>query len=512
MRFANILLLIFVFFQTACTLEKNSPKDQSPILQENEKPNIVIIYMDDLGYGDLSCYGATEIQTPHIDALAKNGIRFTQGYATSSTCTPSRYALLTGQYPWKKKAKVLNGDAPILIDSTQMTLPKALQSNGYATGIVGKWHLGLGDGNINWNKKIHLNTQSVGFDYEYIMAATNDRVPTVYVENGHVVGLHPDDPIEIDYRNNFGNQPTGKTHPEFLKFNWSHGHNSSITNGISRIGFMKGGNAALWIDEQMAEEFHSKAVDFVEKNKDRPFFLYYAFHQPHVPRVPSPRFEGKSKLGPRGDVILEADWYVGEFMKFLKENDLMKNTIVILTSDNGPVLDDGYEDQSAEKNGAHDANGGLRGGKYSLFEAGTRVPFIAYWDGKIQPEISNELMTQLDLSASLASLGGVEWEGASESKNNINALLGNGKTSRDFIIQTSNVQGRCLRTTDGWSYLPPHEGKTWGDQIGIESGFQIEEQLYNLNEDIGQQNNLAIAQPEKLEELKKLFENEVYGN
>lgn len=205
--FAGLLLLLI-----GCKSNTQSKQEEETVAAH---PNIVVIYMDDLGYGDMSAYGATEISTPHMDRLANEGIRFTNGYASSATCTPSRYALLTGTYPWRNKnAKILPGTAPLLIDTAQMTLPKMLQQQGYYTGIVGKWHLGLGSGNVNWNEKISPSPNEVGFDYSHILAATQDRVPTVYIENGHVVNLDPNDPIAVDYQHNFEGEPTGKDNPE----------------------------------------------------------------------------------------------------------------------------------------------------------------------------------------------------------------------------------------------------------------------------------------------------------
>src|SRR5690606_17818242 len=247
-------------------------------------------------------------------------------------------------------------------------------AEGYHTAVVGKWHLGLGTGHVNWNEHISPGPNEVGFDYSHIMAATQDRVPTVYIEDGRVVGLDPNDPIEVSYSENFKGEPTAISNPELLKMKWHHGHNNSVVNGIPRIGFMKGGEAAKWKDDQMAEHFLKKAQDYVKAHKNEPFFLYYGLQQPHVPRTPSPRFVGKSTMGSRGDVILEADWVIGEFMNTLKEEGLLENTLVIFSSDNGPVLNDGYYDQAVEKIGKHDPNAGLKGGKYSLFEAGTRVP------------------------------------------------------------------------------------------------------------------------------------------
>ena len=346
LRNVSILIIVGVLSVLSCS-NNNQGKKVEKTSGKVSKPNIVIIYTDDLGYGDIGANGATEIKTPNIDALASKGVRFTNGYASSATCTPSRYALLTGVYPWRnKQAKILPGTAPLIIDTAQMTIPRMLKSKGYHTGIVGKWHLGLGTGNVNWNETIKPGPNELGFDYSYIMAATQDRVPTVYIENGDVVGLDPTDPIEIDYANNFEGEPNGVDNPELLTMKWHHGHNSSIVNGIPRIGYMKGGEAAKWSDVDMADHFLEGAQSYVKKHKEHPFFLYYGMQQPHVPRTPHPRFVGKSGMGPRGDVIIEADWVVGEFIKTLEEEGLLENTLIVFTSDNGPVLNDGYYDLS----------------------------------------------------------------------------------------------------------------------------------------------------------------------
>ena len=469
------------------------------------KPNIVVIYLDDLGYGDISSYGATELQTPNIDALASGGLKFTNGYASSATCTPSRYALLTGMYPWRNKdAKILPGTAPLLISTEQQTIPKMLKSQGYQTAIVGKWHLGLGTGKVNWNQRVSPGPNEVGFDESYILAATQDRVPTVYIDNGNVVGLDPKDPISIDYKNNFEDEPTAITNPEMLKMKWHHGHNNSIVNGIPRIGFMKGGDAAKWSDTDMADHFLARAQDYVKHHKEKPFFLYYAMQQPHVPRTPHPRFAGKSGLGPRGDVILEADWCIGEFIKTLEEEELLENTLIVFSSDNGPVLNDGYYDDAAEKLGKHDPNGGLRGGKYSIFEAGTRVPFITYWKGKIKPATSDAIVCQMDLLASLADLVGIE-ENTTDSKDIMDVLLGKSKKGRDNLIIEATSR-TALRSGD-WLMIPPYKGINYREKVGIEVGSFPEFQLYNLKEDLGQQNNLAETKPNKLEEMLNLFES-----
>lgn len=474
---------------------------------ENSKkntPNIVIIYLDDLGYGDVGAYGATELKTPNMDRLAGEGIRFTNGYASSATCSPSRYALLTGSYPWRNRnARILSGTAPLLIDTSQMTLPKMLRSKGYHTGIVGKWHLGLGDGNVDWNRHISPGPNEVGFDYSCILAATQDRVPTVYIENGDVVGLDPEDPVFVSYSRNFEGEPTGLDNPEMLTMKWHHGHNQSIVNGIPRIGYMKGGETAKWSDVDMADHFLSKAKAFVEENRDHPFFLYYALQQPHVPRTPHPRFEGSSGMGPRGDVIVEADWCIGEFIRSLEENGLLENTLIFLSSDNGPVLNDGYYDNAVEKLGDHTPWGQLRGGKYSLYEAGTRVPFIVCWKGKIVPHVSDALVSQVDIFSSLANLAGSELRGP-DSEDLLDVFLGKSDRGRENLVIEATT--RTAYRKGNLVMIPPYHGPAKDRQVNIELGNAPGYQLYDLAVDVGERNNLAGTEKEILEQMIAEYE------
>ncbi len=470
---------------------------------EQKLPNVVIIYADDLGYGDTGAYGSTEIQTPNIDKLARGGVRFTNGYASSATCTPSRYALLTGTYPWRnERARILDGTAPLLIGTDQMTLPKLFKSKGYHTGIVGKWHLGLGDGQVDWNQRIAPGPNEVGFDYAYIMAATQDRVPTVYIENGYVVGLDPADPIEVNYQENYPGEPTGKDHPELLKLRWHHGHYNTIINGISRIGFMKGGHSARWVDENMADTFLVKAQNYILEHADEPFFLYYALQQPHVPRTPHPRFVGSTDLGARGDVIVEADWCIGELITTLEEQAVLENTLIILSSDNGPVLNDGYYDESDTRIGKHTPAGPLRGGKYSLFEAGTRVPLITYWQGRIEPRVSDALVSQLDLLASLASLIG-SGVTDTDSQDLLKVFLGEEDQGREELILEASTR-TALREGD-WKMIPPYGGPAINRNVNIELGNSDKYQLFYLEEDPGEQQNMAGSHEDKLREMTATY-------
>lgn len=465
-------------------------------------PNIVLILADDLGYGDVGCYGATKVPTPNIDRLARAGLRLTDAHASSATCTPSRYALLTGEYPWRKAGTgVLPGDAALIIEPGRTTLPSMLQRAGYRTGVVGKWHLGLGRGKINWNEAIVPGPREIGFDYSFIMPATGDRVPCVYLENQQVVGLDPKDPIEVSFAGPVGSDPTGEDHPELLKLRPSHGHDMTIVNGISRIGYMSGGKAARWVDEDLAGTLTRKAVAFIEENQRRPFFLYFATHDIHVPRVPHARFAGKSGLGPRGDVILQFDWSAGEVLAALDRLKLAETTLVILTSDNGPVVDDGYRDQAVEKLQGHRPAGPLRGGKYSSFEGGTRVPCIVRWPARVKPGVSDALVCQVDLVASLASLVGqkVSSAEARDSLDQMAAWLGEEKVGRERLVE----QGQGLALREGrHKYIEPRRGPKVLPATATETGNDPAGQLFDLAIDLGETNNLRASQPEKVRGLQ----------
>ena len=466
------------------------------------KPNIVLILADDLGYGDISCYGATKIHTSNVDRLAQDGLRFTDAHATSATCTPARFALLTGEYPWRKKGTgILPGNAALIIPRDHATLASMLQHAGYATGVIGKWHLGLGgEGGPDWNGDIKPGPREVGFNYSFIMPATADRVPCVYLENQRVAGLDPKDPIEVNYDHPVGNEPTGKGHPELLKMHPSHGHDGTIVNGISRIGFMSGGKAAHWVDEDRADLFTSKAIHFIEENKDHPFFLYFATHDPHVPRVPHPRFAGKSGCGVRGDVIVEFDWCVGEILQTLDRLNLATNTLVILSSDNGPVVDDGYRDGSVKNLNGHKPAGPLRGGKYSIFEGGTRIPLIVRWPGRVKPGVSDAMVCHVDFLSSFAALTGQKLAPGDgpDSQNMLAAFLGDSKSGRDQLVE--HAQALALR--DGrWKFIEPGDGPKRSEPTNTELGNDPHGQLYNLDTDLGETNNLRSQQPAKSKKL-----------
>jgi arylsulfatase A-like enzyme len=469
-------------------------------------PNIVLIYADDLGYGDFGCYGATAVKTPNVDKLAAAGLRFTSSYCTSATCTPSRYSLLTGEYPFRQRGTgVLPGDAGLIIKPGRPTLPFLLQQAGYTTAVVGKWHLGLGEtGRIDWNGEVTPGPREVGFDYSFIMAATGDRVPCVYIENHRVVGLGPDDPIAVSYKEPFPGERIALTNREALKMDWSVGHNMAVVNGIGRIGYMRGGQAALWKDEDMADEFVKHALAFLQRSKDKPFFLYFATQDIHVPRVPNPRHVGKTTMGPRGDAIAEFDDCVGTLLKQLDELKLTENTLVILTSDNGPVLDDGYKDFANEKLGSHRPAGPWRGGKYSLFEGGTRMPLVVCWPGRVKPGVSDALVSQVDFCATLAALTGQKPDPRTmrDSVNVLPALLGQSPAGRDHIVEHIQEGNRVALREGNWKFIPPGNVN---DKLGPWETVKLPPPggLFDLASDPGETRNLAAENSERVQAMQE---------
>lgn len=470
-----------------------------------EKPNIILIYADDLGYGDIGVNGAVGVKTPFIDSLAKEGINFTDAHAPASTCTPSRYALLTGQYAFRRKAAILPGDAPLLIDTAAVTLPKVLKQAGYSTGVVGKWHLGLGNGQIDWNKRVSPGPKEVGFDYSFLIPATGDRVPTVYLENQEVKGLETSDPITVSYGKPLPDVPTGVNSPHLLKQHTDPYHRGVVINGISRIGYMSGGKNAEWIDEDFPFVLTEKAGDFMEKQEDNPFFLFFSLHDIHQPRVPHVNFVESSSMGPRGDVIAQLDWTVGQIVKKLDSLNIREETLIIFTSDNGPVLDDGYVDYARELVGKHQPGGIYRGAKYSAYESGTRIPTIVNWPGKVTPQVSDALVGQVDLLASIAELVGVPIQSKLDSKNQLHTWLGKSATGREYLLEESYVMG--LRWKN-WKYIQPTDNSQpgWITQKYIDAGYRKAPQLFDLSSDPSEQKNLATERPDIVKKLEEALQ------
>ncbi|NQZ76310.1 MAG: arylsulfatase [Ekhidna sp.] len=476
------------------------PSQEGP--NQSKKPNIIVFYVDDLGFGDLSSYGATGVQTKYVDRLVDHGLKLTDAHSTAATCTPSRYSLLTGEYAFRNNAKILPGDAPLLIDTTKTTLPRILARAGYKSAVVGKWHLGLGLGQVNWNEKVSPGPLELGFDYSFLLPATGDRVPTVYLENHDVVNLDPSQPINVSYKKDLGQQKATKENARFIS---DKQHSQTLINGVGRIGAMTGGESALWIDEEFPNVFTGKAIEFIEHNQEDPFFLFFSFHDIHVPRLPHEKFQGKSEMGPRGDAIVQMDWMTGQIVQKLEELGIDKNTMIVFTSDNGPVLNDGYEDLAEEKIGNHKPAGPYRGGKYSAFEAGTRVPTVVYWPGKVQQGVSNALISQVDMMASFAALVEIELQEGEgiDSENQLEALLGNDPNGREYMLEESYTLG--IRNNE-WKYILPIPADKnipkWMTVKKVETGFSSEEQLFNLKKDEGEMINLANDYPEIVSQLR----------
>lgn len=467
-----------------------------------ERPNVIVLLTDDLGYGDAGCYGAKpeHFTTPNIDRLAAEGIRFTDGHSSASVCTPSRWSLLTGGYANRSTTGgrgILPGDAPLTIAPGTFTLPAMFQKQGYFTGIVGKWHLGLGNpqpvnpraADMNWNGEIKPGPNQIGFDESFIIPATGDRVPTVFVRNGRVVNLDPADPITVSYKGRIGSEPTALSNPELatvLIGKKGEGHSDVITEGVSRIGFMTGGKAALWKDQDISDTILAESVKFIEKSGGKPFFLYLSTHGIHEPRIPHPRFAGKSGCGTYGDVILELDDLVGQLLANLKRLNLDDNTLIVFSSDNGGGTEGGtgrYNYGKGADRKGHRINGVLRGGKGDTYEGGTRVPFIVRWPAKVPAgKVSPALISQTDLLASFARLIGspLPDDAAPDSFDLLDVLLGKSETGRPELVEhfTAFRQGN-------WKL--------------------VNGQLFDLSTDPGEKKNLAKEKPEIVKAVAQKF-------
>ena len=475
---------------------------------EGDKPNVIIINADDIGYGDLGIYGATHVKTPAIDQLAREGRRFTDAHAASAVCSPSRYALITGQYPARIDLwSPIFVKTPLVVDPTKTTVAKVMKQAGYSTAIIGKWHLGFTNDNpVDWNKELKPGPLELGFDYYFGVPILNSHPPFVYVENHKIVGLTDDDPME------YGKNAETRWFPE--KF------------GLADIG---GGREAhfLYDDRMVGTTLKNKATDWIKENKDEPFFLYLATTNIHHPFTPAPRFIGTSEAGRYGDFIHEFDWIVEEVLSTLDKEGLSDNTLVILTSDNGGMLNQGGQD--ARRSG-HEANGKLLGFKFDAWEGGHRVPFIAKWPGKIEAgSVSDELISNVDLLATMASLVGVKLDDteAIDSYNMLPALLESPKKPiRDhLVISPANKENISIRKGK-WMYISAQGGGGFtapnvGDHaFGGPAAFpftgevnsDIEDgkikdnappaQLYDLESDPYQSTNLYTKHPKVVKEMQ----------
>ena len=483
---------------------------------DTSRPNVVIIYGDDVGYGDVGVYGPEKIPTPNIDQLAARGIQFFDGHATASTCTPSRYSMLTGMYGFREGISILSNKAPLVLPTDKLTLPKLFKRAGYATAVIGKWHLGLGEvgETVDWNAEVKPGPLEVGFDYSYLLPITNDRVPCVYLEGHYVVNLDPTDPLYVTEKPippaGFSGTvyPIGRDDPAAQTYGLADDqHASSVINGIARIGYQWGGKSALWDDTTMTDHFVQKAKSYIASHRDEPFFLYFSSQDIHVPRSPHPRFEGTTDLGKRGDAMVQFDWATGEVVKALEKHGLMENTIIIFSSDNGPVYDDGYADGTEvrksrkEVDNGHDGSGDFSGGKYQIYEGGTRVPFIVTWPARIAGgQTSQALVSQVDFIASFAALLDVPLahEEAPDSQDSLAALLGQDSVGLTVSPQEA-PQALGLRY-GSWKYME-FRRNSWAHNKGNVS------ELYDLSDDIREKSNLMNQNPKMAEKLRATLAN-----
>lgn len=451
------------------------------------KPNILVILADDVGWGDAGCHGATLVKTPNIDRLAREGQRFANGHASAAVCTPTRYSLITGQYSWRNQGEGLNkgvakGDAPLLIPTTMATAPGLLKQAGYRTALIGKWHLGFGETKPDFNGELRPGPLEVGFDEYFGLPATNDRIPTVFVRDHRVVGLDPADPITYSY-------DAAEAKSQGM---------TAWAAGRSRIGWAKGGKAAWWKDTEIADALTRESVQFIERNREKPFFLLFAPHNVHAPAIPGPRFAGSSGLGSRADMLQELDACIGELLETLDRLGLAKDTLILYSSDNGAYVSD--------ENG-HKPGGPYRGKKSQLWEGGHRVPFIVRWPARIRPGVSADLVSTIDVPATICAAAGITppKDSLPDSHNLLPAMLGEkGAPKRDHLILMSGNGDLAIRDST-FKYIP---------DLAVADGWYAGKKnakapkapaLFDLSKDPGETQNLLPKQSADAKRLAVLL-------
>jgi arylsulfatase A-like enzyme len=512
-RYNYAILIIVAITFSHCSVKRQAQNNQTGTRTiVNSKPNVIYINVDDLGYGDIGAYGATKVSTPNMDALAREGKRFTDFHSASAVCSPSRYALVTGEYPSRKNMwRPIFLRSPLVIDTAQMTIGKVMKNAGYETAVIGKWHLGFGNTTpVDWNKELKPGPLEVGFNYFFGVPVLNSHPPFVYVENYKVVGLTADDPMV------YGKRAETEIYPE--KFD------------IDSIG---GGKAAhaLFKDRLIGTTLKDKAVNWIRQNKDKPFFLYFNPTNIHHPFTPAERFIGTSKAGSYGDFIHELDWMIGELMSTLDKEGLKNNTIVILTSDNGGMFNQGGQETW---NLGHRQNGDLLGFKFDAWEGGHRVPFIVRWPAKIPAKSqSNEMISNVDMLATLSALVGYSLKNGEgpDSYNALPAILGTAKDSiRDYLVISPFKKTHLAIRKGKWMFIPnQNSGGFPGTQVGehelggaaahmltkqvnsdVENGKIKPDagkaQLYDLQKDPTQKKNLYNQYPQVAKELETLLQ------
>lgn len=466
----------------------------------DDLPNIVIIYADDMGFGDLAIQNPdSKIPTPNLDRLARQGMRFTDAHSSSGICTPSRYALLTGRYHWRKMHGIVGAWGGSVFAEERLTVPEMLKAKGYRTACIGKWHLGFDWAAIrkpdakpmtkgrkkvwqaddfDWTKPIPDGPLAHGFDY-YFGDDVPNFPPYTWIENDRVLEA-PTTPYVADPRPAEGS-PEGRPGP--------------MLDG--------------WKQDAVMPTLTKRTVEWIAEQKDaeKPFFLYWAWTSPHAPIVPTKEWNGKTKAGGYGDFVAQSDHHLGEVLKALDDQEFSKNTIVIFTADNGPEK---YA-YDRMRNFQHYSSGPLRGGKRDIYEGGHRVPFVVRWPGTIEAgSISNGLISQIDIMATLAEIVGYSLppECADDSHNQI-ALLKGGESARRSLVHNTRKDHYAVRSSN-WLLVDAPSGyvtkvpKWFADDKGF-SKNSLPGALFDLNKDIGQRENLFETKPEVVAELRQLL-------
>ena len=471
-----------------------------------DKPNIVIIYADDLGYGDLSCQSTeSKIPTPNLDKLASEGMRFTDAHSSSGICSPSRYALLTGNYHWRRQHGIVNSFGKPFFKDGELTLASMLKSQGYHTAAIGKWHLGYNwdavkkpgakavkvgkkmtysSDAFDWSKTVPGGPLDRGFDY-YFGDGTINFPPYCWMENDKAV-VPPTENLDLKGM-------------ETKEGNWE---------------FRPGPMVKDWNPYDVLPTLAKKSVEFINKqSKDKPFFLYFALPSPHAPIIPNDEFDGKSKAGPYGDFVFQSDYIAGQVLKALKAKGLEENTLVIFSADNGPEK---YAYPRIEKFD-HYSMGKLRGLKRDIYEGGHRVPFIVKWPGKIKPSsVSNEVINQVDIMSTVAQVVGFKLtkEVAVDSYNILPVLKGEAYSSplREATIQNTKENMYAIRKGE-YVLINAYTGQHSGAPASYhqKSGYPKPTkkggpQLFDLSSDLSQKKDLSQEKPELVKEMQNLLE------
>ena len=456
-------------------------KGYSITKEADRKPNIIIFYADDLGYGDLSCLNPDgKIPTPHLDRLASEGMTFTNAHSCGSVCTPSRYGLLTGRYHWRKFHYIVQAFGPSKFTDKDLTLPEMLKESGYTTGMIGKWHLGW-----NWAEHRVPGTAMHG------KGSNRGYRCDAFVWDKPVT----DGPIDHGFDTYFGEDVIN-----FPPYSWFENDRltkvPTVNKDISSWPAIKEGEwecrngpmAKGWNPYEVMPVLMNRGIDFVKKNasKTKPFFLYYSFPSPHAPIIPNDEFDGKSKAGAYGDFVYQTDHVVGKILAELKKSGEADNTIIIFTSDNGPE----YYCVDRKKNYDHWSSAPFRGQKRDIYEGGHHLPFIVKYPGVIKPgSVSNTLVSQTDIMATLASIVGHQLpEDPSVAED-----------SFDFLPVLTGEAKQGARTSMVHNCSKKHWAVRQGDWVLVNN------ELYNLADDIGQKNNLASKHPERVNKLKALL-------